>query len=807
MTFFTALLRTSLGMSAVILTLLIARPWLERRVAPAGRYAAWLLVVLGLLIPYRPTLPRAAVTVSAPQPRAVIVPAWEAQAPGERIAGEEAPRSPDQGSAAATAKSAEHIAEEAPAVRFRLQAPDPLTLSAIVWLAGFAAAAAVQTARHVRFFRRIRRWSQPPTERQTEAVLRERERLGLRGTVRAARCACVSSPMLAGLFRPMLLLPELELSDEELSFIVRHELVHYKRRDLWYKALVLLALCVHWFNPLVYRMARAIAADCEMSCDALVLANAELSQRRRYGETILGVIQRQRRRHVALSTYFYEGRKDMKKRFFAMFDRTKKRQGGALAALALSLTLLSGGVLAVAPTATPAATGAQQGTPDGVDTHADWTRHAQPEWLGDPWTLQTGYVQVSRSRPEMSTRALTPREVQRLNDLCYFYDKYDIRSEHPIPVGEQEDALTISTTVEEYVASVNRDERGVLAYDSYYSENAVLPFVRIPERELTDEELLQLIALDDACAMLMPYVDEWTLPENAGGEIYANRRLTRKEDIRYAEIRARYKSDPSFRPAVGLTSKPSDGLYILGYNGGGEIVFHYPEDRAVSDEEFLAICDAWAQRIAASDAEWENEMRMLGTPQPLPAGGITAEQAVELIQGTYGFSGMRISRGPLNDREEQMERDYENATRWIVDLETQQPTGAKRSGGYSFQIDMRTGKIKSLICWDSLNNFNESNPILGSLTRGFWKAEDPDDPRWVEIAKGYLSVPYLYTGEVERIERNADYGASSLLFDVLYADGAGATVQIEAASGCLTSYEYLSEEERLAREAEVPVNI
>ena len=131
--------------------------------------------------------------------------------------------------------------------------------------------------------------------------------------------------------------------------VVRHELVHLKRRDLWYKALVLCALCVHWFNPLVYWMARVIAADCEMSCDALALTDAGMLERKRYGETILGVIQRQRRRHVALTTYFYEGRKDMKKRFISMLDRTQKRKGGLFVALVLALTLLSGSVLAITP--------------------------------------------------------------------------------------------------------------------------------------------------------------------------------------------------------------------------------------------------------------------------------------------------------------------------------------------------------------------------------------------------------------------------------------------------------------------------
>lgn len=803
---FTGLLRTSLGMSAVILTLLVARPWLERRVAPAGRYAAWLLVVLGLLIPYRPTLPRAAVTVSAPQTRAVIVPVRQDSVPGEHIVGETVRRPTDQKVTAWREPRTESVAEGALAPRFRLQMPDPLTLAGIVWLIGFAAAAAVQSVRHMRFFRMIRRWAQPPAARQVATVLREGERLRLRGTVRTVRCACVSSPMVAGLLRPMLLLPELELSDEELSFIVRHELTHYKRRDLWYKALVLCALCVHWFNPLVYRMARAIAADCEMSCDALVLANAELSQRKRYGETILGVVQRQRRRHVALSTYFYEGRKDMKKRFYSMFDRSKKRQGGALVALALSLTLLSGGVLAVAPEAAPAVSGAQGEAADAVDTHAVWTLHERPEWVGDPYTLQTGYVKASLTRPEMTTRVLTPNEVKRLNDLCYFYDKYDLRAQTPIPVGGPSDALSLSTTAETYVASVNRDERGVLQYDDYYRESAVLPFVRMPQRELTDEELLQLIELDDACALLMPYVDEWTLTENAGREVYPNRPLTRKENLRYAEIEARYESDSSFRPANGLTSKPVDGVYILGYNGGGETVYHYPEDRAVSDEEFLAMCDVRGQRIAAYRAAWENEMQLRGAPNPLPEGSITAEQALELIQEDYGFSGMRVSRGPLNDREDCQELDYENATEWLVDLESQRPEGGSWSG-YSITLDLYSGKVKKLRWWGNFYvNFNESNPILGCLTSAYWQAVNPDDPHWIEIVKTYLSAPYLKTGEVERIVRNGDYGSGILFFDVVYADGTGASVQIEAASGCLVSYEYLSEEARRAKEAQVPVN-
>jgi beta-lactamase regulating signal transducer with metallopeptidase domain len=77
--------------------------------------------------------------------------------------------------------------------------------------------------------------------------------------------------MLIGFFRPALLLPSAEITSDGLVLILRHELIHLKRHDLWYKALVLLATVIHWFNPVVYIMAKAIAAQCEISCDEQVL--------------------------------------------------------------------------------------------------------------------------------------------------------------------------------------------------------------------------------------------------------------------------------------------------------------------------------------------------------------------------------------------------------------------------------------------------------------------------------------------------------------------------------------------------------
>jgi photosystem II stability/assembly factor-like uncharacterized protein len=126
--------------------------------------------------------------------------------------------------------------------------------------------------------------------------------------------------MTIGFVCPVVLLPAMDFSADELSFILKHELVHCKRKDLWCKGLVLIATAMHWFNPVVYLM--AIAVQCEVSCDVAVVQNASVDVRQRYSETIIGVIENQSRIQTALSTSFYGGKGSMKTRHTTDGGRT-----------------------------------------------------------------------------------------------------------------------------------------------------------------------------------------------------------------------------------------------------------------------------------------------------------------------------------------------------------------------------------------------------------------------------------------------------------------------------------------------------
>lgn len=100
----------------------------------------------------------------------------------------------------------------------------------------------------------------------------------------------ISSPLLLGFFHPCIVLPSVNLPPADFEYTIRHELTHFKRRDMFYKWLVQFTVCVHWFNPLVYLMGREINRACELSCDEAIIRGLDPHGRRAYGDTLLNAM-------------------------------------------------------------------------------------------------------------------------------------------------------------------------------------------------------------------------------------------------------------------------------------------------------------------------------------------------------------------------------------------------------------------------------------------------------------------------------------------------------------------------------------
>lgn len=101
------------------------------------------------------------------------------------------------------------------------------------------------------------------------------------------------TPAVTGLWRPKILIPDQVLNsftEEELRFVLLHELIHVRRHDVAVNWLAWLVQTLHWFNPVIWFAVRRLRYDRELACDALVLERTGESAAARYGHTAIKLL-------------------------------------------------------------------------------------------------------------------------------------------------------------------------------------------------------------------------------------------------------------------------------------------------------------------------------------------------------------------------------------------------------------------------------------------------------------------------------------------------------------------------------------
>lgn len=178
------------------------------------------------------------------------------------------------------------------------QRADLLQIAGIFWILGVFLTAVYRICTYKSFARRINAGCISVTDRRILSKAAEiQTRLGIIKEVPLYENTDVKIPMLIGLRKPYIVLPskllaEMDGRENDIRLILHHELIHYKRRDIWYKWLFQAVLCVHWFNPLLYLFNRKFNVDCELSCDEVVMTLLSEEGRRIYGNVLLDVAER-----------------------------------------------------------------------------------------------------------------------------------------------------------------------------------------------------------------------------------------------------------------------------------------------------------------------------------------------------------------------------------------------------------------------------------------------------------------------------------------------------------------------------------
>lgn len=175
-----------------------------------------------------------------------------------------------------------------------------------------------------------------------QQVYKLSRKLRIKSNIRILRYEDAESPMVIGFLKPMLVLPNCDYSEEELFFVLKHELIHIKRHDIYFKLLFVIANALHWFNPLIYIMQKEAVVDMELSCDERVIQKTAFAVRKAYTEALLSTFNKQHKKGVFLTTQFYGGKEIMKKRFKNILTKSPKKNGLLLCICAICITLISG---------------------------------------------------------------------------------------------------------------------------------------------------------------------------------------------------------------------------------------------------------------------------------------------------------------------------------------------------------------------------------------------------------------------------------------------------------------------------------
>lgn len=117
-------------------------------------------------------------------------------------------------------------------------------------------------------------------------LLRRRLTTAIRETKAIWRCDQIDTPFVMGIIIPKIYLP-FSIKEDACNWILQHEEMHIKHKDHLARTAQMAALCLHWWNPLVWYAAHKMNQDMEMFCDEAVLSGKGQPWRLEYAKTLL----------------------------------------------------------------------------------------------------------------------------------------------------------------------------------------------------------------------------------------------------------------------------------------------------------------------------------------------------------------------------------------------------------------------------------------------------------------------------------------------------------------------------------------
>ena len=340
--FLSELVRTVIIMTItgglLCLILLVIKPIIRHRLPKSAQYYFWLVVLASLLLPISRI-------VVIPENAANIAPVHAVVerniiSVSEYVSLQLLPAAPPM-----VNLPAQPFPAPPPTTDERVLLPMPTppasasfsTVFMIVYPFGILIILLYSLIGYARFVKKLRRGYTRPYDFELDIL---GELAWGRRTPRLFISTYAATPMLIGLFKPTIVLPNREYTEEQLTGILLHELTHMRRFDIAVKWFSLIACAVHWFNPLVWITRREIDRICELSCDESVIQNMNTNDKQHYGETLIAVASNKKIPLTVLSTTMCAEKKAIKERLIAIMKSKKYTKAVVLVSMFILLAVV-----------------------------------------------------------------------------------------------------------------------------------------------------------------------------------------------------------------------------------------------------------------------------------------------------------------------------------------------------------------------------------------------------------------------------------------------------------------------------------
>lgn len=189
-----------------------------------------------------------------------------------------------------------------------------------IWLAGVVIAMSRYTVKRIKVRKYLKKYILTSEEEKT-CDLSQYLALVKMKNIKIAIIPEEITPAIFGVIHPIIILPKDYYTYDDLEFIIRHEIQHYRNHDLYLKYIIDLLTIVHWWNPFVYRLRKEFNAALEFSNDYTVTKHFSEKSRLEYAESLLRVAKRNKKKFqydLAMNDCSY-----LQERIYMLIDNNK----------------------------------------------------------------------------------------------------------------------------------------------------------------------------------------------------------------------------------------------------------------------------------------------------------------------------------------------------------------------------------------------------------------------------------------------------------------------------------------------------